>query len=63
MKGANMAKKRKRQRRSSSSTTFATRREVEFNPDYTPIKQDLKRIGTLAGTFFLILVVLSFFLR
>ncbi len=59
-----MAKKRKRQRRrSSSGATFATRREVAFNPDYTPIKQDLKRIGTLAGTFFLILIVISFFLR
>lgn len=35
----------------------------EFNPDYTPVIKDLKRIGTLAGTFFLILIVLSFFLR
>ncbi len=36
---------------------------VEFKPDYTYVKQDLKRIGILAGSFFLILVVLSFFLR
>jgi len=36
---------------------------VEFNPDYSYVKQDLKRIGILAGSFFLILVVLSFFLR
>lgn len=35
----------------------------EFNPDYTYVKQDLKRIGILAGSFFVILVVLSFFLR
>lgn len=35
----------------------------EFNPDYTYVKQDLKRIGILAGAFFTILVVLSFFLR
>ncbi len=36
---------------------------AEFNPDYTYVKQDLKRIGILAGSFFVILVVLSFFLR
>ncbi len=35
----------------------------EFKPDYTSIKTDLKRIGILAGSFFGILVVLSFFLR
>jgi hypothetical protein len=35
----------------------------EFTPDYTYVKQDLKRIGILAGSFFTILVVLSFFLR
>lgn len=36
---------------------------VEFNPDYTYVKKDLTRIGILAGSFFVILVVLSFFLR
>lgn len=35
---------------------------VEFNPDYTYVIKDLKRIGTLAGTFFVILVALSFIL-
>ena len=35
----------------------------EFNPDYTTVKTDLKRIGILAGSFFVVLVVLSFFLR
>jgi adenosine/AMP kinase len=35
----------------------------EFNPDYTYVIQDLRRIGILAGSFFVILVVLSFFLR
>ena len=34
-----------------------------FNPDYSQTIKDLKRIGTLAGTFFVVLVVLSFFLR
>jgi len=37
--------------------------EREFNPDYSYVTKDLKRIGTLAGSFFLLLVVLSFFLR
>jgi len=35
----------------------------EFKPDYTPVKEDLKRIAYLAGIFLIILVVLSFFLR
>jgi hypothetical protein len=37
--------------------------EKEFNPDYTPIVKDLKRIGSLASIFIVILVALSFFLR
>ena len=45
--------------RRSSSTPAA----VEFNPDYSNVKHDLKRIGILAGSFFVILIVLSFFLR
>ncbi len=36
---------------------------TEFNPDYGPVKRDLKRIGILAGSFITILIVLSFFLR
>ncbi len=36
---------------------------VEFNPDYTYIKRDLRRIGLLAGSFFAVLVALSFVLR
>jgi len=36
---------------------------AEFNPDYSYVKSDLTRIGILAGSFFVILVVLSFFLR
>jgi hypothetical protein len=34
--------------------------EQEFRPDYSPVIKDLKRIGVLAGSFFLILVALSF---
>ena len=66
----------KKQNRNVSKTTVVSTPEVavkssgrarvsttEFNPDYTEIKNDLKRIGILAGSFFVILIVLSFFLR
>jgi hypothetical protein len=36
---------------------------TEFNPDYSHVKRDLSRIGVLAGSFFVLLIVLSFFLR
>lgn len=36
---------------------------AEFKPDYSYILKDLRRIGILAGSFFGILVILSFFLR
>jgi hypothetical protein len=42
---------------------FKSTTAVEFNPDYGPVRKDLKRIGILAGSFFVILVALSFFLR
>jgi hypothetical protein len=35
----------------------------DFNPDYTYVLEDLKRIGILAGTFIALLIILSFFLR
>jgi len=35
----------------------------EFNPDYTHVKKDLTRIGTLAGFFIVVLIALSFFLK
>ena len=51
-----MAKYSKRANRAASSNT-------EFNPDYTHVKRDLGRIGMLAGSFFVILIMLSFFLK
>ncbi len=36
---------------------------TEFNPDYSNVKKDLRRIGILAGTFLLALIVLSFFIK
>lgn len=47
----------------AKKTTFKSTAATEFNPDYGPVKKDLKRIGILAGTFMAILVALSFFLR
>jgi hypothetical protein len=44
-------------------STSSSTRSPEFNPDYTHVKRDLTRIGTLAGFFFVVLIVLSFFLR
>jgi hypothetical protein len=71
-------KKRKRQLRSatppasaapveakaaSTSGGFFRQAREEFNPDYTYVIKDLRRIGALAGSFLVILVILSFFLR
>ena len=38
-------------------------RKSEFNPDYSYVIKDLKRIGVLALFFLTVLVVLSFILR
>ncbi len=43
----------------SGGSRFST----AFNPDYAPVRKDLTRIAILAGVFFVILIVLSFFLR
>ncbi len=40
-----------------------TAKVTEFNPDYTHIRRDLGRIGMLAASFFVILIVLSFFIH
>ena len=73
-----MAKKKKKRTRKKSRATStgvkinstavntiaktATKKSREFNPDYSYVIKDLKRIGTLAGIFFVVLIVLSFFL-
>jgi hypothetical protein len=36
---------------------------TDFNPDYTDIISDLKRIAVLALSFIGVLIVLTFFLR
>jgi len=53
----------KKTRRTTVSMSSAANRPVEFNPDYTHVKRDLSRIGILAGSFFVLLIVLSFFIR
>jgi hypothetical protein len=54
-----MSKKNKRQ--APRQVSSLTAKAVEFNPDYSIIKRDLKHIGLLAGTFFAILIVLAIF--
>ena len=56
-----MAKNNKRTTVSVASSARNT--AAEFNPDYTYIKRDLGRIGVLAGSFFVILIALSFFIK
>ncbi len=66
-----MAKKTKRQvRREASplpdkSTTnpLVGSRPTGFNPDYHFVIRDVRRVGILAGSFIVILIVLSFFLH
>jgi hypothetical protein len=57
-----MAKKNKRPTLSVSVTNTPPQK-FEFNPDYSMVKKDLRRIGILAGFFITVLVVLSFFLK
>ncbi len=51
---------------SKAAPTFAGIKNgttTEFNPDYSQTKTDLKRIGILAGSFFVVLIALSFILK
>jgi hypothetical protein len=58
-----MSKKIKRQvsRQVPRPLTAPVTRTTEFNPDYTNIKHELRRIGILAGSFFAVLIILSIF--
>ena len=49
--------------KSQESMAVQSARANEFNPDYTDVKRDLKRIGVLASTFFVVLIALSFILK
>ena len=58
-----MSKKSKRQvsRQVSRPISATVARTVEFNPDYSTTKRELRRIGILAGSFFIVLIVLEIF--
>lgn len=36
---------------------------ADFNPDYSYVIKDLKRIGILAGSFLVVLIILSFIIK
>ncbi|NPA93661.1 MAG: hypothetical protein GXO56_08295 [Chloroflexi bacterium] len=58
-----MMAKSKARRRSSTRRRSARRAPstaMEFNPDYSYVKRDLRRIAILATSFVVILVALSF---
>lgn len=66
-----MARKTKRQVRrdakpvteKSISDPLVINRPSGFNPDYHFVIRDIRRVGVLAGSFIIILVVLSIFLH
>ncbi len=66
-----MAKKNKRQVRrdvkpvaeKAIPDVLMGNRPTGFNPDYHFVIRDIHRVGILAGSFIVVLVVLSFFLR
>jgi hypothetical protein len=66
-----MAKKTKRSIRrdvnpgmeKSTPDTLVGNRQTGFNPDYHNVIRDIRRVGLLAGSFIIILVILSFFLH
>ena len=54
---------KKNRRPTSFSTAGVQPARTEFNPDYSNVRKDLRRIGILAATFFVALIVLSFFIK
>ena len=66
-----MSKKKTRVSEAAKVSTTATQTKrpsrymsaSEFNPDYSYVVKDLRRIGILAGSFFIVLIILSIFLR
>jgi hypothetical protein len=58
-----MSKKIKRQvsRQTLRPVTTVATKTTEFNPDYSTTKRELRRIGILAGSFVVVLVILAIF--
>jgi len=55
--------RRNRRQISKTAAFMQAPRTTEFNPDYTHVRRDLRRIALLAGSFAVILVALSFIIR
>lgn len=55
-----MSRNSKRQSRYTGTSRSS---RDDFNPDYSYVIRDLRRIGVLAGGFLVILIALSFFLN
>ncbi|MEW6285223.1 MAG: hypothetical protein AB1509_03250 [Chloroflexota bacterium] len=53
----------KNNKRTPAVSVTSTPSRTEFNPDYSDVKKDLARIGTLAGFFIVVLIVISFFMK
>ena len=53
----------KNNKRTTVVSVPSASKAVEFNPDYSYVKKDLVRIGTLAGIFIVVLIVLSFIIK
>jgi hypothetical protein len=59
-----MSKKSRRSARPEVFPSGASRpASVDFNPDYSYVIKDLRRIGLLAGSFLAILFVLALIIR
>ena len=58
-----MSKKSKRQvsRQVPRPVVTVAPKTTEFNPDYSNTKRELRRIGILAGSFVVALIVLAIF--
>ncbi|HSB89300.1 MAG TPA: hypothetical protein VLD63_04665 [Anaerolineales bacterium] len=53
----------KRSRSMASRPAPRSMASTDFQPDYSHIRSDLRRIGVIAGTFVVLLLVASFFVR
>ena len=58
-----MSKKSKRQvsRQVPHQFSAPVAKTTEFNPDYSNTKRELRRIGILAGSFLVVLIVMAIF--
>jgi hypothetical protein len=62
-KETNLAPNKRKRKASTGSSKVERLRGREFNPDYSYIIKDLRRILTLATFFIIVLIILSFILN